>query len=107
MPLVFVDLHAPIPRQNPFGLFRSNGYPDLRDQQYSWCSSAFNFGCLVAVLSGSISSVKFPLGKHLSKPVIYWSIILMCNGAASSFTSLFILRVLLEIFESIISPGSV
>jgi MFS transporter, ACS family, allantoate permease len=77
----------------------------LRGQQYSWCSSAFYFGYLVASFPGSIGFVKFPLGKYLSTAVLCWSIVLMCHGAASSFTSLFILRVLLGVFESIISPG--
>lgn len=77
----------------------------LRGQQYSWGSSAFYFGFLVASFPGSIGFVKFPLGKYLSTAVICWSIILMCHGAASSFISLLILRVLLGVFESIISPG--
>ncbi|KUJ09597.1 putative vitamin H transporter [Mollisia scopiformis] len=77
----------------------------LVGQQYSWCSSAFYFGYLVASFPGSIGFVKFPLGKYLSTAILCWSIILMCHGAASNFTSLIILRVLLGVFESIISPG--
>ncbi|PMD15256.1 hypothetical protein NA56DRAFT_650395 [Hyaloscypha hepaticicola] len=45
----------------------------LRGQQYSWCSSAFYFGFLVASFPGSIGFVKFPLGKCLSTAVICWS----------------------------------
>lgn len=36
---------------------------------------------------------------------LIWSVVLACHGAASSFASLLILRILLGIFESLISPG--
>lgn len=36
---------------------------------------------------------------------IIWAVVLTCHGAANNFVSLTVLRVLLGVFESTISPG--
>jgi ACS family allantoate permease-like MFS transporter len=77
----------------------------LVGQQYSWASSAFYFGYLAASIPGSVGFVKFPIGKYLATAVLCWSLILACHGAATNFATLMVLRVLLGVFESIISPG--
>lgn len=77
----------------------------LVGQQYSWASSAFYFGYLAASIPGSVGFVKFPIGKYLASAVLCWSIVLACHGAATNFATLMVLRVLLGVFESIISPG--
>lgn len=38
----------------------------LVGQQFSWASSAFYFGYLIASYPASLGFVKFPLGKYLS-----------------------------------------
>ncbi|PYH38856.1 vitamin H transporter [Aspergillus neoniger CBS 115656] len=72
---------------------------------YSWTSSAFYFGILVASYPVSLGFVKFPLGKYLSTMMILWAIVLTCHAAASNFAGMTVLRVLLGVFESAISPG--
>ncbi|KAE8310180.1 major facilitator superfamily domain-containing protein [Aspergillus transmontanensis] len=77
----------------------------MNTDQYSWASSAFYFGYMVASYPVSIGFVKFPIGKYLSIMMIMWAIILTCHAAASSFAGITTLRVLLGVFESAISPG--
>ncbi|KAE8408698.1 major facilitator superfamily domain-containing protein [Aspergillus pseudonomiae] len=77
----------------------------MNTEQYSWASSAFYFGYMVASYPVSIGFVKFPIGKYLSIMMIIWAIILTCHAAASSFAGITTLRVLLGVFESAISPG--
>ncbi|KAE8153636.1 MFS general substrate transporter [Aspergillus avenaceus] len=77
----------------------------INTSQYSWASSAFYFGYLVAAYPVSLGFVKFPIGKYLSIMMILWAIVLTCHAAASNFAGLTSLRVLLGVFESAISPG--
>ncbi|KAE8330585.1 major facilitator superfamily domain-containing protein [Aspergillus sergii] len=77
----------------------------MNTDQYSWASSAFYFGYMVASYPVSIGFVKFPIGKYLSTMMIIWAVILTCHAAASSFAGITTLRVLLGVFESAISPG--
>ncbi|KAJ6148941.1 hypothetical protein N7471_000140 [Penicillium samsonianum] len=77
----------------------------LVGDQYSWASSSFYFGFLVASYPVSLCFVKFPIGKFLSVSFIIWAIVLACHGATSNFAGLVSLRVLLGVFESTIGPG--
>ncbi|KAH6991399.1 major facilitator superfamily domain-containing protein [Ilyonectria sp. MPI-CAGE-AT-0026] len=77
----------------------------LVGQEFSWLNSAFYFGYLVASYPVSIILVKLPLGKTMSISIILWAIVLACHGATNNFIGLCIVRVLLGIFESTISPG--
>ncbi|KAK4865555.1 hypothetical protein LT330_009343 [Penicillium expansum] len=78
---------------------------NLVGDQYSWASSAFYFGFLVASYPVSLCFVKFPIAKFLSVSFIIWAVVLACHGATSNFAGLISLRVLLGVFESTISPG--
>ncbi|OQE43016.1 hypothetical protein PENCOP_c003G05192 [Penicillium coprophilum] len=77
----------------------------LVGDEYSWASSAFYFGFLVASYPVSLCFVKFPIAKFLSVSFVIWAVILACHGATSNFEGLISLRVLLGVFESTISPG--
>ncbi|RDW59904.1 MFS allantoate transporter-like protein [Coleophoma cylindrospora] len=77
----------------------------LVGQQYSWLSSAFYFGYLIANYPASVGLVKLPMGKFLCGSIIAWAIVLACHGAANNFIGLCVLRVLLGITESTVSPG--
>ncbi|KAH7156030.1 major facilitator superfamily domain-containing protein [Dactylonectria macrodidyma] len=77
----------------------------LVGQEFSWLNSAFYFGYLAASYPVSIILVKFPLGKTMSISIILWAIVLACHGATNNFVGLCIVRVLLGVFESTISPG--
>lgn len=78
---------------------------ELKGQEYSWLGSAFYFGYLIANYPASLGFIKFPLAKYLSVSVVLWAIVLGCHGAASNFIALCVLRVLLGVTESTISPG--
>jgi ACS family allantoate permease-like MFS transporter len=77
----------------------------LVGQQYSWCSSIFYFGYLVGAVPGSVGFVKFPLAKYIGVTIFLWAVILACHGAATNFAGLLILRFLLGVLESVVSPG--
>jgi len=108
MPLLFVSYMLQFLDKATLGnaaVFTLQKDIHLVGQQYSLSSSGFYFGYLAATYPASIGFVKFPLGKYLAYSVLIWSVVLACHGAASSFASLLILRILLGIFESLISPG--
>ncbi|KAH8901302.1 MFS general substrate transporter [Thozetella sp. PMI_491] len=77
----------------------------LVGQDYSWSSSMFYFGYLVASYPASYGFVKLPLAKFLGVSMILWSIVLICHGAVQNFGGLMALRFLLGATESTISPG--
>ncbi|KAL3457758.1 major facilitator superfamily domain-containing protein [Aspergillus heterothallicus] len=77
----------------------------LVGDQYSWASSAFYFGFLVASYPVSLCFVKFPIGKFLSISFITWAVVLACHGATANFAGITTVRVLLGALESTISPG--
>ncbi|KAJ3495451.1 hypothetical protein NLG97_g3391 [Lecanicillium saksenae] len=77
----------------------------LEGTDYSWVSSIFYFGYLVASYPASLAFVKLPLGKFLAACILIWAVILGCHGAATNFSNLMALRFLLGAFESSISPG--
>ncbi|KAL4997483.1 major facilitator superfamily domain-containing protein [Aspergillus recurvatus] len=77
----------------------------LRGTQFSWLSSIFYFGYLAASYPVSIILVRFPLGKTLAIAITAWGAILALHSAAVSFSRMMVLRALLGVFESPISPG--
>ncbi|KAF5659126.1 allantoate ureidosuccinate permease [Fusarium heterosporum] len=77
----------------------------LVGQQFSWASSIFYIGYLVASYPISIGFVKFPLGRYLSVLMFFWGIILTLHSVAHNYASLMVLRFFLGVFESAISPG--
>ncbi|KAI9733141.1 MAG: hypothetical protein M1834_003688 [Cirrosporium novae-zelandiae] len=79
----------------------------LVGQQYSWASSIFYFGYLIAEFPGVALLQRFPLAKFLGVNIIAWSAILLIHASCSSFAGLATVRFFLGIFEATISPGFV
>ncbi|KAF6832200.1 allantoate permease [Colletotrichum plurivorum] len=79
----------------------------LVGQQYSWASSIFYFGYLVAEYPGVAVLQRFPVAKFLGVNIILWGIILMTTAACSSFAGLASVRFILGMTEATISPGFV
>ncbi|OQV01244.1 hypothetical protein CLAIMM_06635 isoform 1 [Cladophialophora immunda] len=77
----------------------------LVGSQYSWVSSFFYVGFLVASPVAAVALVKFPAAKVVVWTVVIWGGILMCTAAGNNFGSLSILRILLGAFEAAINPG--
>lgn len=79
----------------------------LAGQQYSWTSSIFYFGYLLAEYPGIAVLQKFPVAKFLGVNIILWGAILMTTAACSSFAGVATVRFLLGMTEATISPGFV
>ncbi|XXG98391.1 hypothetical protein Hte_004714 [Hypoxylon texense] len=79
----------------------------LQGQDYSWASSIFYFGYLVAEYPGIAVIQRFPVAKFLGVNVMLWGAILMTTAACSSFAGLATVRFFLGMVESTISPGFV
>ncbi|OKL56349.1 hypothetical protein UA08_08535 [Talaromyces atroroseus] len=82
----------------------------LTGSEYSWASSIFYFGYLVAAYPASIGLAKLPLGKFgrtdaslLSS--ITWGVLLALHAVPHNFAGLMVLRFFLGVFESVISPA--
>ncbi|KAF5573951.1 DAL5-Allantoate ureidosuccinate permease [Fusarium pseudoanthophilum] len=78
---------------------------NLSGNQYSWVSSFFYVGFLIASPLSSILLVKFPVAKVVVLTVLIWAGIQMVMAAGKSFASLAVLRILLGAFEAAIGPG--
>ncbi|KAI6086149.1 MFS general substrate transporter [Hypoxylon rubiginosum] len=79
----------------------------LQGQDYSWASSIFYFGYLIAEYPGIAVIQRFPVAKFLGVNVILWGAILMTTSACTSFGGLATVRFFLGMVESTISPGFV
>ncbi|KAH8896692.1 MFS general substrate transporter [Thozetella sp. PMI_491] len=87
-----------------YGIIADN---KLVGQDYSWASSIFYFGYLVAEYPGVAILQRFPVAKFLGANIVLWGIILMTTAACSSFAGLATVRFLLGVTEATISPGFV
>ncbi|KIW19895.1 hypothetical protein PV08_00470 [Exophiala spinifera] len=108
LPLLLVSYMLQFLDKTTFAYSAILGLPadtKLVNDDFSWASSAFYFGYMVASYPASLGFIKFPIGKYLSVCMILWAVVLACHAGAKSFASLTALRVLLGVFESTISPG--
>ncbi|CAN8098343.1 unnamed protein product [Discula destructiva] len=87
-----------------YGIITDN---HLVGQQYSWTSSIFYFGYLLAEYPGIAILQRFPVAKFLGVNIILWGAILMTSAACSSFAGIATVRFLLGMTEATISPGFV
>lgn len=87
-----------------YGIIADN---HLVGQQYSWTSSIFYFGYLLAEYPGIAVLQRFPLAKFLGVNIVLWGAILMTSAACSSFAGIATVRFLLGVTEATISPGFV
>lgn len=101
--LQFIDKTS-LSYSSVYGLIDDN---HLVGQQYSWTSSIFYFGYLIAEYPGVAVLQRFPVAKFLGLNIIVWGAILMTTAACSSFGGIATVRFLLGITEATISPGFV
>ncbi|KAL4999684.1 major facilitator superfamily domain-containing protein [Aspergillus recurvatus] len=78
---------------------------NLHGQEFSWASGIFYIGYLAASYPISLGFVRFPLGRYLSVLIFLWGVVLTLHACAGNYAGLMVLRTLLGIFESAISPG--
>ncbi|KAF4451287.1 mfs allantoate transporter [Fusarium austroafricanum] len=83
----------------------AGGGIDLHGQQYSWLASVFYFGYLIGEWPTTRLLQYFPLGKYLAFNIVAWGSVLCCFSAATNFAGALILRFVLGLLESSVTPG--
>ncbi|KAL4788143.1 major facilitator superfamily domain-containing protein [Aspergillus varians] len=78
---------------------------NLKGQDFSWASGIFYIGYLAASYPISLGFVRFPLGRYLSILIFLWGVVLTLHAVVENYAGLMVLRTLLGICESAISPG--
>lgn len=73
--------------------------------QYSWLSSIFYFGFLAWALPTNFMLQRFPVGRYLSINIFLWGALLMCQAAATNFTTLAVIRALSGAAEACSDPA--
>ncbi|CAG8333617.1 unnamed protein product [Penicillium salamii] len=79
----------------------------LHGQQYSWLSSIFYFGYLIAQWPAGLALQKFPVGKYMAVTTLIWGGLLMTTPACHNFAGIAINRFLLGVVEAVVTPGFV
>ncbi|KAJ5782871.1 hypothetical protein N7457_004645 [Penicillium paradoxum] len=79
----------------------------LKGQEYSWLSSIFYFGYLVAQYPAGLAMQKLPAGKFLAITTLIWGGLLMTTPACKNFAGLASNRFLLGALEAVVTPGFV
>ncbi|KAI0912901.1 MFS general substrate transporter [Ustulina deusta] len=80
---------------------------NLRGQQYSWLSSLFYLGYLVAQPVAGYSLQRLPLGKFIGCTALVWGLLTITTPACTNFAGIAANRFLLGVFESVVNPGFV
>lgn len=78
---------------------------NIHGEQYSWLSSIFYFGFLAWALPTNFMLQRFPVGKYLGFNIFMWGALLMCQAAATNFTTLAVLRALSGAAEACSDPA--
>lgn len=78
---------------------------NMTSKQYSWCSSIFYVGQLVAEYPFIYLMSRLHLTKFVGVTVIIWGMICMCLAAPSNFAGFAAVRFLLGFAEGAVSPA--
>ncbi|RDW69784.1 hypothetical protein BP6252_08804 [Coleophoma cylindrospora] len=79
----------------------------LHGTQYSWASSMFYFGYLAAQYPANYCLQRYQPQRILSASVITWGILMIAHLGLKNFAGLMVVRFLLGVAESVVSPGFV
>lgn len=77
----------------------------LHGKEYSWLSSIFYFGWLVWAIPSNLIMQRSPPAWYLAGNIFMWGVLLMCQAASQSFSTLTVLRILSGAFEAIADPA--
>ncbi|KAH9226009.1 hypothetical protein K456DRAFT_43413 [Colletotrichum gloeosporioides 23] len=77
----------------------------LSGSEYSWASSIYYFGYLVASYPAGVAMVRLPVGKMIATSVLVWGIILMLTAVCFNAAGLLANRIMLGVTEAAIAPG--
>ncbi|KAI1361595.1 MFS general substrate transporter [Xylaria arbuscula] len=87
-----------------FGLQKGT---NLHGQQYSWLTSLFYIGYLVAQPVAGYALQRLPVGKFIGSTVLIWGLLTITTPACKNFAGIAANRFLLGVFESVVNPGFV
>ncbi|KAL3477279.1 major facilitator superfamily domain-containing protein [Aspergillus californicus] len=79
----------------------------LQGTQYSWASSMFYFGYLAAQYPANYILQRYKTARVISISTIAWGVLMLGHLGLKSFPGLMVIRCLLGISESVITPGFV
>ncbi|KAG1753924.1 MFS general substrate transporter [Suillus paluster] len=79
------------------------GFP-ITGQNYNLVSMAFYLGFIVWEFPTVYIAQKLRLAKYLGVNIIIWGVVLLCHAMANSFQAFFVLRFILGMCESCVSP---
>ncbi|KAH7133806.1 major facilitator superfamily domain-containing protein [Dactylonectria macrodidyma] len=77
----------------------------LQGTDYSWASSIYYFGYLIASYIAGVIMVRYPIGKTITASIIIWGVVLMLTAVAFNAEGLLANRFFLGVAESAIAPG--
>ncbi|KAJ5639048.1 uncharacterized protein N7484_006910 [Penicillium longicatenatum] len=80
---------------------------DLKGTEYSWCSSLFYLGQLVAEYPFIYLMSRLPLTKFVGVTIVLWGAVCMCLAAPSDFAGFGSVRFVLGMTEGAVSPAFV
>ncbi|KAF7538360.1 hypothetical protein G7054_g2980 [Neopestalotiopsis clavispora] len=75
--------------------------------EYSWASSMFYFGYLVAQYPANYILQRFQTARVLSISVIIWGVLMLGHLGLRNFAGFMVIRFLLGVAESVVTPGFV
>ncbi|PSR92339.1 allantoate permease [Coniella lustricola] len=79
----------------------------LEGQDYSWLSSIFYFGYLIAQFPAAYALQRLPIGKFVSITTIVWGAIVLTTPGCSSFAGIATNRFFLGVTEAVVNPAFV
>jgi MFS family permease len=79
----------------------------LHGQQYSWLSSIFYLGYLVAQYPAGYALQRLPTGKFIGVSTIAWGVLIITTPACKNFARVGANRFLLGVTEAVVNPGFV
>ncbi|TQS31911.1 hypothetical protein Golomagni_07795, partial [Golovinomyces magnicellulatus] len=77
----------------------------LDGSQFSWSSSIYYFGYLIASYPAGVLMVRYPVGKTIGVSVLIWGAVLMFTALCHNHQGLWANRFFLGISEAAIAPG--
>ncbi|KAK7403324.1 hypothetical protein QQX98_010913 [Neonectria punicea] len=78
---------------------------ELQGTDYSWATSTYYFGYMIASYVAGVAMVRYPIGKTITASIITWGVILMLTAVAFNSKGLLANRFFLGVAESAIAPG--
>ena len=78
----------------------------MTGNDFSWLATAFFIAYAVAEIPQGALLQRFPVTKVLGANVFCWGVMLCCSSAASNFSHMLALRVLLGLMEAVIGESS-